>query len=515
MSVENIVGDIRSRVRDLRAGVDEDSSTCADLDRIATAADRMSSLLQVLDAALQGAADETARRKIRHDLRTPVNQMLGYCELLQEEAEDGEDQALLEPLQELHALISTLPDRVTELVPSDLSSTITDMRPVVVANKHAERGTVLVVDDNAANRDMLQRRLDRDGFDTIAAGDGAEALEIARSASPDVILLDIMMPVMDGNEALDRLKADPDLRHIPVIMLTSLDDTASIISCIERGAEDHLPKPFDPVLLRARLGACLEKKQLHDREQSYLAEIVVEKRRADGLLNTVIPLGVSLSETKDFNQMLARILDEACRFCGADGGVLYLHDEDLGVLTPMLRRFDSLGADQAAPPSDSSALEAIPLQRGTERLRPAVAAALDGVSVNLEDLEHADDHDLSGIRSFDDRRNYRSQSLLSVPIRSPQAGIIGVLQLVNATHASEDRIVGFSADVQEMVESLSSLAAVALTSYTRESKLREKIRALEIQVDEAKQAKEVSEITETEYFKQLRERARALRSRGT
>jgi GAF domain-containing protein len=100
------------------------------------------------------------------------------------------------------------------------------------------------------------------------------------------------------------------------------------------------------------------------------------------------------------------------------------------------------------------------------------------------------------------------------PIASPDSGVIGVLELVNASHASEERIVPFSASVQEMVESMSSLAAVAMASYSRESRLRDQIRALEIQIDEARKAREVSEITETDYFKQLRQRARALRSRS-
>jgi CheY-like chemotaxis protein len=510
VNCEATVSEILVRVRDLRDRAADDETLAADLDRIATAGQRMSSLVGSLDELLSEAKNEDGRRKLRHDLRTPVNQMLGYCELLQEEIEDGEDGSLLEPLAQLHGLIVTLPDHVTALVPARARTTT---GPTALVPQRTHRGMVLVVDDNAANRDMLCRRLDRDGFDTICAEDGEQALAKARSSTPDVILLDIMMPVMDGNETLDRLKADADLRHIPVIMLTSLDETVSIVSCIERGAEDHLPKPFDPVLLRARLGACLEKKLLHDRERSYMTQIVAEKRRADGLLNVVIPLGVSLSATRDFNQMLASILDETCRFCGADGGILYLRDGASATLTPMLHRFDSLGVECATPPGEGSGLEATPLHPTGELLRPEAAAAVSGSAINLQDAHDCDDYDMSGVRSFDDRKSYDTRTVLAVPLRTPAEGIIGVLQLVNATHASENTIVTFSAAMQEMVVSLSLLAAVALANYSRESRLREQIRALEIEVDEAKKAREVQEITDTDYFKQLRERARALRAR--
>jgi phosphoserine phosphatase RsbU/P len=135
-----------------------------------------------------------------------------------------------------------------------------------------ERGYVarlLVVDDNEMNRDMLSRRLRRAGHEVDVAENGRDALE-AMSRSPfDLVLLDIMMPVMNGYEMLEHLKADPALRHVPVIMITAIDDSESVVRCIELGAEDHLPKPFDPTILRARIDSSLAKKRLHDRESLY------------------------------------------------------------------------------------------------------------------------------------------------------------------------------------------------------------------------------------------------------
>jgi adenylate cyclase len=139
-----------------------------------------------------------------------------------------------------------------------------------------ERGTILVVDDNRMNRLLLTRALEALGHAVATAEDGGQALELLREgrAPPfDVVLLDVVMPELDGYQTLARIKEDRALRHLPVIMISALDETESAIRCIALGAEDYLAKPFDPVLLRARLGACLEKKRLHDQELAYLAAI--------------------------------------------------------------------------------------------------------------------------------------------------------------------------------------------------------------------------------------------------
>jgi CheY-like chemotaxis protein len=136
-----------------------------------------------------------------------------------------------------------------------------------------ETGYLLVVDDNKVNRMLLMHTLEQLGHTVSSAGDGREALERIRSNPFDLILLDIEMPEMDGYQVLSAMKKDAKLRHIPVIMVTAVDEIASAIRCIEMGAEDYLPKPFDPVLLRARIGACLEKKHLRDKEQLYLKSL--------------------------------------------------------------------------------------------------------------------------------------------------------------------------------------------------------------------------------------------------
>jgi class 3 adenylate cyclase len=149
--------------------------------------------------------------------------------------------------------------------------------------------TLLVVDDNEDNRYTLTRRLSREGFSNIAtATNGREALELLIAKPIDLVLLDIMMPDMNGYEVLEHLKADPQLRHIPVIMISAVDEIESVIRCVELGAEDYLSKPFNPTLLRARVGATLERKKLHDQVRAQAADLAawnqtLEQRVADQL----------------------------------------------------------------------------------------------------------------------------------------------------------------------------------------------------------------------------------------
>jgi adenylate cyclase len=124
---------------------------------------------------------------------------------------------------------------------------------------------LLVVDDNEDNRYTLTRRLKRLGYENlVTANDGRQALELLRTKRFDLVLLDIMMPEMNGYEVLEQMQADAELRDLPVIMISAVGEVESVVRCIDLGAEDYLPKPFDATLLRARVGASLEKKRLRD-----------------------------------------------------------------------------------------------------------------------------------------------------------------------------------------------------------------------------------------------------------
>jgi len=175
---------------------------------------------------------------------------------------------------------------------------------------------ILLVDDDENNRYTLSRRLQRENYtDITEAVNGKQALELLRERPFDLILLDIMMPEMDGYETLGQLKSDMMLRDIPVIMISAVDGIDSVVRCIEMGAEDYLPKPFNPVLLKARIGASLEKRRLRLQEESYTRDVETEKRRADDLLHSMLPPG-AVRELKATNEVRPRRYEEvAVLFC--------------------------------------------------------------------------------------------------------------------------------------------------------------------------------------------------------
>ncbi len=155
---------------------------------------------------------------------------------------------------------------------------------------NAQAGTLLVVDDNRVNRLLLGRALEQLGHTVRFAENGKEALEALHQRRVDLILLDIEMPEMDGYQALAALAADPHLRDIPVVMMSSVEEVDSVARCIEMGAEDYLFKPVNPVLLRARVGASLEKKRLRDRQRELFRKFATAEV-AEELLTSGLALG--------------------------------------------------------------------------------------------------------------------------------------------------------------------------------------------------------------------------------
>ena len=211
---------------------------------------------------------------------------------------------------------------------------------------------LLVVDDIEDNRYTLTRRLSREGYTNLTtAANGREALELLQEKPIDLVLLDIMMPEMNGYEVLERLKADPDLRHIPIIMISAVDEIESVIRCIELGAEDYLSKPFNPTLLRARVGASLERKRLHDQVRAQAADLAtwnktLEKRVAD-----------QLAEIERMGR-LRRFLSPqiaAAVLASGDESVLESHRRDVAVVFCDVRGFTAF-AETAEPEEVTSFL---------------------------------------------------------------------------------------------------------------------------------------------------------------
>lgn len=163
-----------------------------------------------------------------------------------------------------------------------------------------DRASILVIDDDAAMRSILTRSLEQAGHVVTTAKDGREGLDLLQREPFDVVLLDVLMPDPDGYQVLETIKGDERLRHLPVVMITALDDVRSAVRCIEMGAEDYLPKPFDPVILHARISAGLSRKRLGDLERTHAAETARLNRRLEARIEEQMAELVRTGELKRF-----------------------------------------------------------------------------------------------------------------------------------------------------------------------------------------------------------------------
>lgn len=290
-----------------RLNLDEVTS---DLDRISQATTELSALVDQLlhpemAIKLTVSGDEGVKR-LRHDLRTPMNAIKGYSEMMLEDLEDLNAEHLEPDLLGLLDHTDTLLQRIDTLSGSfgdghKISDTpretaamfanlVKSMQPLPsIADASGSTGDILVVDDAEANRDLLARRLKRDGHRVWTADGGYSALDKLSRQPFDLVLLDLMMPDINGFEVLARLKQDDALHDIPVIMISALDEIESVARCIEAGAEDYLPKPFNPILLQARISAALEKNRWRKRERQYLEIMEAEKQKYKDLLLSILP----------------------------------------------------------------------------------------------------------------------------------------------------------------------------------------------------------------------------------
>lgn len=194
-----------------------------------------------------------------------------------------------------------------------------------------DAGNLLVVDDDGLNRVLLATSLEEEGYSVATAEDGGQALVLLRSRPFDVVLLDLLMPEMDGYQLLEHMKSDNELRRLPVIVISALDDMESVIRCIEMGATDYLPKPFDPVLLRARVNASLAQKRLHDMEKDFLKQIQRVSARFRAIFDgAAIGIGLldRLGRSMESNPALQRMLGYSQEALRGMVFTEYTHPED-------------------------------------------------------------------------------------------------------------------------------------------------------------------------------------------
>ena len=241
-----------------------------------------------------------ADAELRHTLRTPLNHIIGYSELLLEDARERGLEDMLADLQNIHtagkelltlfdelfdpaAVDAGIAESALETPAESAINEVDDDAPGTERASDAETpgGRVLVVDDNENNRDIVSRLLEREGYEVSTAENGALALEQIQSEPPDLVLLDVMMPVMDGIEACQRIKDDPDSRLIPVVIMTALGQVDDRVRAIQAGADDFLTKPVNRGELLARIQTSLRLKQTVDTKldrlkgaQEYLARFV-------------------------------------------------------------------------------------------------------------------------------------------------------------------------------------------------------------------------------------------------
>ena len=169
------------------------------------------------------------------------------------------------------------------------------------------QNNILVVDDNETNRDLLSRYIRNQGYGVVTAINGKKALEMIQAEKYDLVLLDILMPEIDGYDVLKWIK-NSELRHIPVIMISALDEIESVVKCIEMGAEDYLSKPFNPVILKARINACLEKKRLRDQEELFLNQLAQANQEITSLNKLLKAENNRLSTEIEVTQRLQKMI---------------------------------------------------------------------------------------------------------------------------------------------------------------------------------------------------------------
>jgi len=271
----------------------KDPDCLADLQKIETAASMTRTLVAEMLVAEtnQREADERDKQRsdFKHDLRNSVGAISGYSEIILEELEDldqlGEDartylEHQLAESNTLLQMLDTLFQSEREFGENSESGLDVDISSVFDSFDRSDReisetisGNILVVDDNDSNRNLLAHQLRRQGHRITTAPSGRQALELIRETRPDLILLDLFMPDMNGFDVLREMNKDEHLRAVPVIIITGLNDKNAAVKCIEAGAFDLLIKPVNSSLLGARVAACLERKSWHDKEQAYQQEL--------------------------------------------------------------------------------------------------------------------------------------------------------------------------------------------------------------------------------------------------
>jgi hypothetical protein len=245
-----------------------------------------------------------------------------------------------------------------------------------------------------------------------------------------------------------------------------------------------------------------------------LIQVGVEKKRADSLLEIVIPIGIELSTEENFGRLLENMLLEAKSFCHADAGALLLVKDKM--LEFSVVRNDTLSISMGGTSEEEISLAPLNLfDESTgepNHSNNATYAALTGKTVNIVDAYKTNKFDFSDTKEFDERTGYLSISFLTIPLKDNEGKILGVLQLINSYDSKRKVFTPFDENLQQLMESFSSLASAALQGYIQEQNLRKEIQKLRIEIDAVKRQQQVAEITDTTYFQELKRKSKNLRN---
>lgn len=466
-----------------RLGADD---LLGDLDRMQSAATKLNAFVGAVVAdsggdRKLGENDSEFNRRIRHDLRTPLNAVIGYSEMLIEDMEGQDDAPLRDDLLKLkHAADQLLGqiDAMVALTHIDEASPIAreDQRGTQLA-AHAgivadvlrtveplkadashlidRQSRILVVDDNAANRDVLERRLTREGHAVVTAADGAQALRLMGEHDFDLVLLDLIMPEIGGFDVLTRLKSDASTRHIPVIVISALDELDSIVRCIEAGAEDYLSKPFDPILLRSRINSSLEKKWLRDREKKFVADLESEKRKSEALLLNILPPSI-VRRMRDGEVRIADQVHEATiLFCDLAGFTV------VSGAMPAARVLEFLG-------DIFTRFDALAAEAGVEKIKTIGDAYMAAAGIPEPQADHAEriarlaPRMMGAVRDVAGATGLALEARIGIHTGPIVAGVIG-------THKFAYDVWGDSVNTASRMESHSVNGRIHITEATRQA----------------------------------------------
>lgn len=324
----------------------------------------------------------------RQLMTAPLNELLAITERLAMQAQALKQESMIPELQKIASAARRLVEKfnqiesggTTKFVLSPLLTNLIEARPgegSAAIPPLGARDRILIVDDDPESCTVVSLLLEQRGYRTSTAQSGEQGLKLLREQEFHLVLLDLLMPEMNGFQMLTRLRGEPSWREVPVIIVSGVSDMSTVVRAIEMGADDFLPKPFNPVLLRARVEACLEKKHLRDQEAAYLKQIQSEREKADRLLLNILPAPIAARLKQGEHQIADSFSEVSVLFADLAGfsrlATTMPATELVDMLNEVFTAFDELAA-----------------QRGLEKIKTIGDAYMVVAGVPTPRADHAE-----------------------------------------------------------------------------------------------------------------------------